>query len=79
LMVIRGFDESPIVYSGEPENVAEWLKAKQMPSIFEMKEENIDMIFVKHTPIVILFIQGEADPTFVQAAKEMQGEILFAY
>jgi len=55
-MVIRGFDESPIVYSGEPENVAGWLKAKQMPSIFEMKEENIDMIFVKHTPIVILFI-----------------------
>ena len=79
MMIVRNFDESPIVYSGDSENLSDWLAAKQMPSFFEMKEDKIDMIFNEHRPVVVLFTEGEPDETFKQAAKEMQGQILFAF
>ena len=78
----RRFDESPLGFSGEGTKAAivEWAKAASVPRLITFSEDYIEPIFADHNPALILFTEEEgtaAQAAYAQAAKDLQGQILF--
>jgi len=77
----RNFDESPIAVSGTSEDdIVEFAKKSSVPRLITFSEDYIEPIFGDHQSAIILFTE-ESDSAyqgvFAQAAKDLQGEILF--
>jgi len=78
----RAFDESPLAYGGAAAtaDVVSWAKAASVPTLIEFSEDFIEPIFADHNPALILFTEDsdtDYQKTFAQAAKDLNGEILF--
>ena len=76
----RQFDESPLKFAGNDEELVTFAKASAIPRLITFGEDYIEPIFGDHNPAIMLFTEetGTAyQDVFSQAAKELQGEILF--
>lgn len=78
----RAFDESPVPYTGgaSEDDIVSFAKGASVPRLITFSEDYIEPIFGDHQAAVILFTEEDesaSQTAFAQAAKEMQGEILF--
>lgn len=55
--LFRNFDDSPLSWNGEGD-VADWLKANSVPTLFEFAEDYIESIFGNRQNAMILFDSG---------------------
>lgn len=77
----RSFDESPLKVAGSSaDEIVEFAKNSSVPTLITFSEDYIEPIFGDHNPALILFTE-ESDQgyqsVFEQAAKDLNGEILF--
>jgi len=80
--ISRKFDESPLAFEGTAgeDELVQFAKSKSVPRLITFSEDYIEPIFGDRNPAVILFTEetGTAyQEVFSQAAKDLQGEILF--
>ena len=78
----RRFDESPLAYTGAAveDDLVAFAKGASVPMLITFSEDYIEPIFGDRNPAVMLFTEEADQPyqaVFAQAAKDMNGEILF--
>lgn len=78
----RRFDDSPLQYSGDQttEALVNWGTSSSVPILITFSDDYVEPIFQAGNPAIILFTEetGQAyQETFAQAAKDLNGEILF--
>ena len=82
IAISRRFDESPVAYSGaaSEEEIVAFAKAQSVPRLIEFSEDYIEPIFGDQQSALILFTEEkdtEYQKAFADAAKALQGQILF--
>jgi len=82
----RKFEETTVVYTGEPTKDAllTFVKPLMVPTVFEFSEEQVEPIFGQQQPLIVLFRTGKDTDaafmkTFEDAAKANKGKMLFSY
>jgi protein disulfide-isomerase A1 len=81
----RRFDDSPLQYSGDQttEALVNWGTSSSVPILITFSDDYVEPIFQAGNPAIILFTEETAThkqvyvDTFAQAAKDLNGEILF--
>ena len=78
----RRFDESPLAYTGaaSEDEIVAFAKGSSVPRLITFSEDYIEPIFGDRNPALILFTEETGtgyQSAYEQAAKDMQGEILF--
>jgi protein disulfide-isomerase A1 len=77
----RQFDESPLNFAGSSEeDLVNWAKGSSVPRLITFSEDYIEPIFGDRKSAAILFteeLDTDYQKVYSQAAKDLQGEILF--
>jgi len=82
IALVRNFDNSPVVFSGEStaDSLKAFAKENSVPVLIEFSEDYIEPIFGDQQSAVILFSEGRDaafNKVFSEAATALKGDILF--